>query len=48
MKADLRFTPRPNDQVVIGGKTCQVVSINMRSPFGEAAIHIMQVRGGNG
>jgi hypothetical protein len=46
--ADLGFTPRPNDQVVIGGKTYQVVSVNMRSPFSEAAIHIVQVRGGNG
>jgi hypothetical protein len=46
--ADLSFTPRPNDQVVIGGKTYQVVSVNTRSPFNEAAIHIVQVRGGNG
>jgi hypothetical protein len=46
--ADLSFTPRPNDQVVIGGKTFQVVSVNTRSPFNEAAIHIVQVRGGNG
>jgi hypothetical protein len=46
--ADLTFTPRPNDQVVIGGKTYQVVSVNTRSPFSEAAIHILQVRGGNG
>jgi hypothetical protein len=46
--ADLSFTPRPNDQVVIGGKTYQVVSVNTRSPFSEAAIHILQVRGGNG
>jgi hypothetical protein len=46
--ADLSFTPRPNDQVVIGGKTFQVVSVNTRSPFNEAAIHILQVRGGNG
>jgi hypothetical protein len=45
---DLTFTPRPNDQVVIGGKTYQVVSVNTRSPFSEAAIHILQVRGGNG
>jgi hypothetical protein len=36
--ADLSFTPRPNDQVVIGGKTYQVVSVNTRSPFSEAAI----------
>jgi hypothetical protein len=46
--ADLSFSPRPNDQVVIGGKTFQVVSVNTRSPFNEAAIHIAQVRGGNG
>jgi hypothetical protein len=46
--ADLSLTPRPNDQVVIGGKTYQVVSVNTRSPFNEAAIHIVQVRGGNG
>jgi hypothetical protein len=46
--ADLGFTPRPNDQVVISGKTYQVVSVNTRSPFSEAAIHILQVRGGNG
>jgi hypothetical protein len=46
--ADLSFTPRLNDQVVIGGKTFQVVSVNTRSPFSEAAIHIVQVRGGNG
>ena len=46
--ADLSFTPKPNDQVVIGGKTFQVVSVNTRSPFSEAAIHIVQVRGGNG
>ena len=47
---DLGFTPKPNDQVVvvIGGKTFQVVSVNTRSPFDEAAIHIVQVRGGNG
>jgi hypothetical protein len=45
---DLTFTPRQNDQVVIGGKTFQVVSVNTRSPFNEAAIHIVQVRGGNG
>jgi hypothetical protein len=38
--ADLSFTPRPNDQMVIGGKTYQVVSVNTRSPFNEAAIHI--------
>jgi hypothetical protein len=46
--ADLSFTPRPDDQVVIGGKTYQVVLVNTRSPFDEAAIHIVQVRGGNG
>jgi hypothetical protein len=46
--ADLSFTPRSNDQVGIGGKTFQVASVNTRSPFGEAAIHIVQVRGGNG
>src|SRR5918994_3118550 len=46
--ADLSFTPRSSDQVVIGGKTYQVVSVNTRSPFNEAAIHIVQVRGGNG
>jgi hypothetical protein len=46
--ADLSFTPRSSDQVVIGGKTFQVVSVNTRSPFNEAAIYILQVRGGNG
>jgi len=46
--ADLGFMPKPNDQVVIGGKTYQVVSVNTRNPFGESAIHILQVRGGNG
>ena len=46
--ADLSFSPKPNDQVVIGGKTYQVVSVNTRSPFSEAAIHIVQVRGRNG
>jgi hypothetical protein len=46
--ADLSFSPKPNDQVVIGGKTYQVVSVNTRSPFDEDAIHIVQVRGENG
>jgi hypothetical protein len=46
--ADLGFTPKQNDQVVIGGKTYEVVSVNTRSPFDEAAIHMLQVRGGNG
>ena len=46
--ADLTFTPRQNDQVVIGGKTYQVVSVKTRSPFNEAAIHMLQVRGENG
>jgi hypothetical protein len=46
--ADLSFTPRLNDQVMIGGKTFQGVSANTRSPFHEAAIHTEQVRGGNG
>jgi hypothetical protein len=46
--ADLSFSPKPNDQVVIGGKTYQVVSVNTRNPFDAAAIHIVQVRGGNG
>ena len=46
--ADLSFTPRSNDQVVIGGKTFQVVSVDTHRPFNEAAIHILQVRGGNG
>ena len=46
--ADLSFAPKSNDQVVISGKTYQVVSVNTRSPFSEAAIHIVQVRGGNG
>jgi hypothetical protein len=46
--ADLSFTPRPNDQVMIGGKTFQVVSVNTRSSFNGAAMHIVQVRGGNG
>jgi hypothetical protein len=45
---DLNFTPKPNDQVVIAGKTYQVVSVNTREPFSEAAIHIVQGRGGNG
>jgi hypothetical protein len=31
--ADLSFNPKPNDQLVIGGKTFQVVSVNTRSPF---------------
>jgi hypothetical protein len=35
-------------QAVIGGKTYQVVSINTPSPFSEAAIYIVQVRGGKG
>jgi hypothetical protein len=35
--ADLSFTPRPNDQVVIGGKTYQVVSVNTRSPSDSSA-----------
>jgi hypothetical protein len=48
IRADLSFAPRPSDQVVIGGKTYQVVSVNPRSPFSEAAIHIVQVRGGHG
>jgi hypothetical protein len=46
--ADLSFTPKPKDQVVIGGKTFQVVSVNTRRPFDEAAVHILEVRGGNG
>jgi hypothetical protein len=46
--ADLSCTPRPNGQVVIGGQTFQVVSVNTRSPFNEAANHLVQVRGGNG
>jgi hypothetical protein len=46
--ADLSFAPTSNDQVVIGGKTYQVVSVNTRSPFSETAIHSVQVRGGNG
>jgi hypothetical protein len=46
--ADLSFTPRPNDQVMMGGQTFQVVSVNTRSPFSKAAIHLVQVRGGNG
>jgi hypothetical protein len=46
--ADLSFTPRLNDQVVIGSKTYKVVSVNTRNPFSEAAIYIVQVRGGNG
>jgi hypothetical protein len=28
--------------------TVPLVSVNTRSPFSEAAIHIVQVRGGNG
>lgn len=46
--ADLSFVPRPNDQVVIGGETYQVVSVTTRNPFVGAAIHIVLVRGGNG
>jgi hypothetical protein len=46
--ADLSFSPKWSDQVVIGGKTYQGVSVNTCSPFSEAAIHIVQVRGGNG
>ena len=46
--ADLSFRPKPNDQIVIGGQTFQVVSVNTRRPFDEDAIHIVQVRGGNG
>ena len=46
--ADLSLTPKPNDQVVIGGKTYQVVPAKTHSPFSEAAIHLVQVRGGNG
>jgi hypothetical protein len=33
---------------VISGKTYQVVSVNTRSPLSGAAIHIVQVLGGNG
>jgi len=43
-----RLMPRPNNQVVIGGKTYQVVLVNTRSPFHEAAIYLLHVRGGNG
>jgi hypothetical protein len=32
---------------VIGGKTYQVVSVNTRRPFSEAAIHSVQGRGGH-
>jgi hypothetical protein len=39
--ADLSFTPRRNDQVVIAVKTYQVMSANTRRPFSEAAIHIV-------
>jgi hypothetical protein len=46
--ADLSFTPKPNDQVMIGGQTFQVMSVNTRRPFDEDAIHMLQVRGGNG
>jgi hypothetical protein len=46
--ADLSFAPKQNAQVVIGGKTYQVVSVNTCEPFSEAAIHIVQVQGGNG
>jgi hypothetical protein len=46
--ADLSFTPQPNDQVVIGGQTYQIVSVNTRRPCNEAAIHLVQVRGGHG
>jgi len=46
--ADLSFAPKQNAQVVIGGKTYQVVSVNTCEPFSEVAIHIVQVQGGNG
>lgn len=46
--ADLSFRPKPNDQIVIGGQTFQVVSVNTRRPFDAAAIHVVQVRGGKG
>jgi hypothetical protein len=46
--ADLSCTPKQNDQVVIGGKTFEVMSVNTRSPFDEDAMYIVQVRGGNG
>jgi hypothetical protein len=45
--ADLSFSSKPNDQVVMGGKTYQVVSVNTSSSFSEAVIHIIQVRGWN-
>jgi hypothetical protein len=45
--ADLSFAPRPNDQVVIDGKTYQVVSVNTRTPFDEAAIHLTRAWGGH-
>jgi hypothetical protein len=46
--ADLSSTPKQNDQVVFGGKTLQVISVNARSPFNEAAVHLLQIRDGNG
>jgi hypothetical protein len=44
----MSFTPKQNDQVVIGGKTFQVVSVNTPSPFDGAAIHIVRIKSGNG
>jgi hypothetical protein len=46
--ADLSFTSQRNDQVVIGGKAFQVVSVSTCSPFGGAAIHIVRIKSGNG
>jgi hypothetical protein len=46
--AELSFTSQQNDQVVIGGKAFQVVSVSTRSPFGGAAIHIVRIKSGNG
>jgi hypothetical protein len=46
--SDLRFTPKQNAQVVIGGKTYAVVSANTRRPFDEAAIHMCRSGAGMG
>ena len=45
---DLSFTPSIKDCMVIGDKTFQVIGVNTRAPQGEDAVHIIQVRGGNG
>jgi hypothetical protein len=45
---DWSVAPKSYDQVVIGGQTYQVVSINTHSPFREATMHSVQVRGAPG